>query len=458
MMLEGASRTFICSVLFLDIVEYSRKPVAEQIRLKDRFNALIASAIREIPAADRIILDTGDGVAINFLGDPEDALFVAMSLREAFAPHPDEPPDVPARIGINLGPVRLVRDLNGQPNIIGDGINVAQRVMAFASAGQILVSRSYFEIISHISEGYTKLFRYEGSRTDKHVREHEIYSVGYSTAEAALKSPAERARRGASETRNRAASGNASTARLLYHVESWLGNRTLAYGTAVFSLCAFVLALLTSFVGETPHAGAGTRTGVQTTEVANNTVTAIGMVNDKEPELTTGKTAEALADKSQTKSDMQDSAADKPAPQPRKRKFHLPFFKPKTDSGQEDDAATDGQTDSVPEESTASATDDAGDADTATASAIALQQDTELEARDQPQPASSGRATVALAIAPWGEVYVDGKRVGVSPPLNEIELRTGRRVIEIRNGEFPPFKQSFELKAQQKIKIRYKFN
>ena len=28
------NRTFICSVVFLDIVEYSRKPVAEQIQLK----------------------------------------------------------------------------------------------------------------------------------------------------------------------------------------------------------------------------------------------------------------------------------------------------------------------------------------------------------------------------------------------------------------------------------------
>ncbi|MGH6629138.1 MAG: hypothetical protein ACREB3_05360, partial [Burkholderiales bacterium] len=113
MMPERANRTFICSVLFLDIVEYSRKPVAEQIQLKDQFNALIAEAIRDITQTDRIILDTGDGVAINFLGDPEDALYVAMSLRDAFAPDPDTPPKVPARIGVNLGPVRLVRDLNG---------------------------------------------------------------------------------------------------------------------------------------------------------------------------------------------------------------------------------------------------------------------------------------------------------------------------------------------------------
>ncbi len=84
--------------------------------------------------------------------------------------------------------MRLVRDINGQPNIIGDGINVAQRVMGFAQPGQILVSRSYYEVVSHISETYTKLFSYEGSRTDKHVREHEVYSVGYTTTRG-MRSP-----------------------------------------------------------------------------------------------------------------------------------------------------------------------------------------------------------------------------------------------------------------------------
>ena len=86
MMPERANRTFICSVLFLDIAEYSKKPVSEQIQLKDQFNALIAESIRDIAPNDRIILDTGDGVAINFLGDPEDALFVAMSPPSPYPP------------------------------------------------------------------------------------------------------------------------------------------------------------------------------------------------------------------------------------------------------------------------------------------------------------------------------------------------------------------------------------
>src|SRR5687768_3728411 len=71
---ERSSRTFVCTVLFLDIVEYSRKPVAEQLLTKERFNHHVSQAIHDIPLGDRIILDTGDGVAVNFLGDPEDAL------------------------------------------------------------------------------------------------------------------------------------------------------------------------------------------------------------------------------------------------------------------------------------------------------------------------------------------------------------------------------------------------
>ena len=81
------------------------------------------------------------------------------------------------RSGVNLGPVRLVKDLNGQMNIIGDGINVAQRVMSFSRPGQLLVSRSFYEVVSCLSRDYANLFHHEGSRTDKHVREHEVYSV-----------------------------------------------------------------------------------------------------------------------------------------------------------------------------------------------------------------------------------------------------------------------------------------
>ena len=168
--MESAGRTLVCSVLFLDIADYSQKPVAEQLQLKQAFNQALAVALKRVAPRDRIILDTGDGAAITFMGDPEDALFASMAMRDLSA-------TVPTRLGVNLGPVRLVKDLNGQMNIIGDGINVAQRVMSFARPGQLLVSRSFYEVVSCLSRDYVALFRHEGSRTDKHVRAHELYAV-----------------------------------------------------------------------------------------------------------------------------------------------------------------------------------------------------------------------------------------------------------------------------------------
>src|SRR5436190_6286323 len=168
--MESSGRTLVCSVLFLDIVEYSKKPVSEQLQLKQEFNRSLTKSLEQVPPRDRIILDTGDGAAVTFMGDPEDALFAAMAMRDSAGA-------LAVRLGVNLGPVRLVKDLNGQLNIIGDGINVAQRVMSFARPGQLLVSRSFYEVVSCLSRDYASLFHHEGARTDKHVREHDVYSV-----------------------------------------------------------------------------------------------------------------------------------------------------------------------------------------------------------------------------------------------------------------------------------------
>ena len=170
-MIARQNKTFICSVVFLDIVDYSTKPVEIQIKIKEHLNMHVGEAIKDVAANDRLMLDSGDGAAICFLGDPEDALFCALSLRDAVVGDQQNlGMPLSIRIGINLGPVKLVKDINKRQNLIGDGINVAQRVMSFAAPGQVLVSRSYFEVVSCLSQEYSKLFRYQGMRADKHVR------------------------------------------------------------------------------------------------------------------------------------------------------------------------------------------------------------------------------------------------------------------------------------------------
>lgn len=170
-MTEDAGRTLVCSVLFIDIADYSRQDVGEQVRLKQRFNAVLGSALGHVEADERVVVDTGDGAAVTFRGDPERALYVALEVFDANVG------DLPMRMGINLGPVSLMRDINGGDNVIGDGINVAQRVMSFAERGELLVSRSFFEVMSRLSGDYASMFKDEGVRLDKHKRAHDVYSV-----------------------------------------------------------------------------------------------------------------------------------------------------------------------------------------------------------------------------------------------------------------------------------------
>jgi len=182
---DQGDRIFIGSIAFVDIVGFSKLSVSEQSDLKDRFNALLTEATQEVSADQRLILDTGDGAALSFLGDPEDALFVCMKMR-TLVRQDNAGLDVGDQKlllcqGINLGPVKMTRDINGQPNILGDGINVAQRIMSFAAPDQVAVSRSYFDVVSVISDEYASLFASAGVRADKHLREHEIYMVGEST-------------------------------------------------------------------------------------------------------------------------------------------------------------------------------------------------------------------------------------------------------------------------------------
>lgn len=169
-MADPGTRTLVCSVLFIDIVGYSKKSVAEQVRLKQVFNGVLSGALEQVQPRERVVVDTGDGAAITFLGDPEGALFVALAVLDRVG-------ELPLRLGINLGPVSLMKDINGLDNVVGDGINVAERVMSFAAQGQILVSRSFYEVTSLLSSDYGALFRQEAARTDKHDRAHELYAV-----------------------------------------------------------------------------------------------------------------------------------------------------------------------------------------------------------------------------------------------------------------------------------------
>lgn len=171
------ARSTSATVLFFDIVGYTKKPVKQQIRIKELFTRLLTGCLSMQPELEHIVLDTGDGAAIGFLHHPETALEVALQFRRTILENPEEYKNVHVRMGIHLGPISVVKDMNGLSNMLGDGINDAQRVMSFAGTNELYISRPYFDFISRLSDEYELMFAYEGTRHDKHGREHQVYAL-----------------------------------------------------------------------------------------------------------------------------------------------------------------------------------------------------------------------------------------------------------------------------------------
>lgn len=72
-------------------------------------------------------------------------------------------------------------------------------------------------------------------------------------------------------------------------------------------------------------------------------------------------------------------------------------------------------------------------------------------------PAPGATGIVTFDVTPWGEVLVDNKPAGVSPPLSELKLPVGRHTIEIRHGDSPAVAATVEIDASKPLRIRHKF-
>jgi hypothetical protein len=64
---------------------------------------------------------------------------------------------------------------------------------------------------------------------------------------------------------------------------------------------------------------------------------------------------------------------------------------------------------------------------------------------------------IQLVILPWGEVFVNGRSRGVSPPLRTIELPPGSHVVEVRNTSFPSYIQRLEVRSGEPVRFRHQF-
>jgi class 3 adenylate cyclase len=127
-------------ILFLDVVGYSTLPLDRQTAVFRGLQDIVNNSPTVADAASRdevIRTPTGDGMALVFFDHCSNAIRCARELAEqiegGFA----------VRMGLHTGEVVRQLDVNGNMNVSGNGINVAQRVMDFGDGGHILMSLAY---------------------------------------------------------------------------------------------------------------------------------------------------------------------------------------------------------------------------------------------------------------------------------------------------------------------------
>ena len=137
---ESNLKPEIAHILSIDVVGYSKLLVNEQVDLLKELNRVVleTACVRAAETSGRLIrLPTGDGMVLLFFESPEQPLRCATEISESLR----ENPRIRVRMGAHSGPVNVIEDVNGQRNVAGAGINIAQRVFDCGDAGHILVSR-----------------------------------------------------------------------------------------------------------------------------------------------------------------------------------------------------------------------------------------------------------------------------------------------------------------------------
>lgn len=75
--------------------------------------------------------------------------------------------------------------------------------------------------------------------------------------------------------------------------------------------------------------------------------------------------------------------------------------------------------------------------------------------RSAPTPAASG--TLVVAVQPWAEVWIDGRKRGISPPLLKLQLPPGIYTIELRNPDLPSYSQKVQIAGGQSVTLQHSF-
>ena len=181
---EAQSLTKTYHWLFTDIIGGANPtiPTKDQVRKIVTLNELVTrtETFRNRDVSSTMILPVGDGVAIGFGDSPEKPLRLAIELHKALYRYNESQPEneqLLLRIGIDMGPVYFVRDLNGKDNVWGPGIILTRRVMDLCGPMNILASARIAQDIRKLSPEYEKILHLIGNYSIKHGEDISIFNV-----------------------------------------------------------------------------------------------------------------------------------------------------------------------------------------------------------------------------------------------------------------------------------------
>jgi serine/threonine protein kinase len=75
-----------------------------------------------------------------------------------------------------------------------------------------------------------------------------------------------------------------------------------------------------------------------------------------------------------------------------------------------------------------------------------------------PEQQPGGTATLIIAVLPQGEIYIDGKHYGTTPPLKTLDIEPGMHRIEVRSGSRKPYVTYMTVQAGDVRRIRHDFS
>ncbi len=170
----------LASVIVLAVHDLTRRTVAEQGQLRTQIEDLVRGALRTVPAARRIVLDSPQGIVVALLDRPRAALEFAEQVQAGAA-------DLPLCIGINHGPVTIAEDTNRGQALVGDGIAAGMTMAQAAAPARMMASRPFHEALQADAPDSAARLGPAGAHTDAQVRTHELFTLDQRTVRSRRK-------------------------------------------------------------------------------------------------------------------------------------------------------------------------------------------------------------------------------------------------------------------------------